>query len=389
MGKYYVVDTNVLIENPEIIEEHNVVILSDVIRELEKHKVSDNRELAYHARVATRYIDKNFDKIKFDFNDYQVSDERFDNNYVDNRIIEACKVNNYGLITNDLLLKFKGKAENIEVIECKKETIEYKGFKFVDLDENELAHFYENMHENIFDLYVNQYLIVRDKNKHTLDKYRWDGENHIKLKLPPKRFVKAENDLQECALDLLNDISIPIKIIAGTYGSGKTFLAVRMGVYHVNEKGHFSKIMVVRNPIGTGEAIGWLKGDKEDKTNDFFKPVIQNLDGGIFEAEQMIQRGQLIKEIPYYMKGITVDDSYMIVDEAEDLDVKLIKLIGTRLGKNSVIVFSGDYEQTEEKYRHNNGLLYAIDRLKGHPLVGIVVLDRDIRSEASKVFADM
>src|SRR5690606_20408150 len=128
-----------------------------------------------------------------------------------------------------------------------------------------------------------------------------------------------------------------------------------------------------------------LKGDKEDKTSDFFKPVIQNLDGGIFEAEQMIQRGQLIKEIPYYMKGITVDDSYMIVDEAEDLDVKLIKLIGTRLGKNSVIVFSGDYEQTEEKYRHNNGLLYAIDRLKGHPLVGIVVLDRDIRSEASKV----
>jgi PhoH-like ATPase len=89
------------------------------------------------------------------------------------------------------------------------------------------------------------------------------------------------------------------------------------------------------------------------------------------------------------MKGLSIQDTYILVDEAEDLSKRLIKLLGTRVAEGSVIVFSGDFEQAEEKYVHNNGLYQAIEKLKGHPLVGIVVLDEDIRSSASKAFAGL
>lgn len=392
MDKLYLIDTNVLLESPDIIKEYNVVISALVIRELEKHKLSHNRELAFNARRATRMIDEEVDSLAFDMKDYQVSyDEFADKDYVDNKIIQSCLDNeNYGLITNDLLLKLKAKGFGIEVISPKdKDDLTYKGYKFVDLSDDELAYFYGHMNENLYELQVNQYLIIRNLDKHTIDKYRWNGNEHIKLKLPPKKVIKPENDLQECALDLLMDTAIPIKIIAGTYGSGKTMINTKMALYHINEKGNYAKLMVLRNPIGTGESIGWLKGSKEDKTDDFFKPVIQHLNGGEFEAEQMIQQGKLVKEIPYFVKGLSVEDTFMLVDEAEDLDVKLIKTIGTRVGKNSIVAFSGDYNQSEDKFIHNNGLVHAINNLKGNPLVGIVVLDRDVRSEASKVFADL
>ncbi|MBL4951000.1 PhoH family protein [Neobacillus sp. YIM B02564] len=391
MDKLYLIDTNVLLESPEVIKEYNVVISGLVLRELEKHKLSYNKELAFNARIATRFINENVDNLIFDLKDYQVTfDESLDKDYTDNKILQSCLDNSYSLITNDLLLKLKAKGLNIEVISPKdNDDLDYKGYKFVDLSDSEIAYFYEHINENIYNLYINQYLIIRDLTKNTIDKYRWNGKEHIKLKIPPKKFIRPENDLQECALDLLNDTSIPIKIIAGNFGSGKTFLAVKMAIYHINEKGNYAKLMVVRNPIGTGESIGWLKGTKEDKTDDFFVPVIQNLDGGEFEADKMIQSGKLLKNIPFFMKGITVDDSFMLVDEAEDLDVKLIKTIGTRLGKNACVAFSGDYQQSEDKFIYNNGLVTAIDKLKGNPLVGIIVLDRDVRSEASKVFADL
>jgi predicted ribonuclease YlaK len=89
------------------------------------------------------------------------------------------------------------------------------------------------------------------------------------------------------------------------------------------------------------------------------------------------------------MKGLTIPESYILIDEAEDLDLKTLKLIGSRIGKDSNIVFCGDYKQAEGKFIQDNGLLQLIEGTKGNPLVGIVVLDDDVRSSASKVFANL
>lgn len=391
MSKLWVADTNVLLDEIESLEGYKIVLLSHTLRELEVIKATrNNEELKFQARRATRYIKENINNFHFDIKDYNGSElgKNFSNTYEDNNILSACKQNSYGIITKDILLQYKAKGLGIEVIDIDdNKDIDYKGYKFVDLSDTEMAYLYENMSKNVYGLLTNQYLIVRNNNKRTVDRLRWNGEKHVSLHLPPKKIIEPYNDLQACALDLLNNTSIPIKIIAGTYGSGKTLLNTKMATYHVLEKGNYGKIMMVRNPIGSGEEIGFLQGNKDKKTEGFFKPIIQHLEGGEQEAEYLEQRGQLLREIPFYMKGLSINDTFILVDEAEDLDTKLIKLIGTRLGCRSVVTFSGDYNQSEDKYKANNGLLAAINKLKGDPLVGIIVLDRDVRSEASRVFA--
>lgn len=388
----YVVDTNLLINLPETLKQFDIVITAMVLRELDKHKGSSNSDLAYKARRATRFIKEHENAIDFDHKDYRVSfSSEHDPMYVDNQIIQCCLDNEYALLTNDMLLRLKAKSFNIHVLSIEEDAPEiYKGYKEISLGKEEMAYLYENTTKNVYNLLPNQYLVIRDSEGTTVDIQRWTGEKLVDLKIPAKKHVNPLNSLQKCAIDLLNNKSIPIKIVAGTYGSGKTLLTVKMALWHIYEKGNYNKLMMVRNPVGSGEEVGFLPGDKMEKIYDFFKPVIQHLDGGEFQAQQMIQREELIAEIPFYMKGLSLDNGYfIIVDEAEDLDVKTLKLIGTRVGKDSCIVFSGDYEQAENKYLRNNGLLKMINTLKGNPLVGVVVLDTDVRSEASRVFAEL
>lgn len=387
----FVADTNVLMQNPHLLDEYdNIVLLNSVLRELDKHKICSNNERAFKARKASRYIDENISRIEFDFKDYQVHDVRLDSCYEDNKIISACIENDYILLTYDRNMKYIAKGYGIQVIELDDKTIDldYKGYKFVEVNNEELAKFYENKYVNYFDLLINQYVILRDMNKNTLDKFRWNGDTHVNLSLPPRRFIKAKNDLQECALDMLMNKDIPVKFIAGTYGSGKSYIATRMGLFHVKEKGNQSKMYFVRNPIGTGEEIGFLPGDLKEKTGGFFESIVQHLDQGELEAQLMEQRGELESNIPYMMKGLSIPDSYILVDEAEDLNVKTIKMLGTRPSENTQIVFSGDWNQAEDKYINNNGMKMAINALKGNNMVGVVVMDIDVRSDVSKIFAD-
>lgn len=394
----YVVDTNTLLDDLGLLEDKEVVILSHVLRELEKHKGNrDKRDLAFKARRATRWIKerKEAELVHFDLQDYTWnSEDPYENTYVDNMIVKACLVRGYGLITGDVLLQLKAEGYGIKLIESdesKAKDDSYQGFKeiIVTTDE-ELAEIYED-NTNMYDLLINEYLIINFNGEFHCA--RWNGEFLVDIDLPPNRVVTAQNAHQACALDLLWDKDIPIKIITGTYGSGKTYLAVKTALEFVNgsnSKKKYGSLMMVRNPSGAGgEEIGFLPGSKDEKTADFFRPIIQHLNGGEFELAQMLQVNKIKKEIPWFMKGLSISDTFILVDEAEDLDKKTIKLIGTRLGKNACVVFSGDINQAEDKYTHNNGLVAAIEGLKGNPLVGIMCLQEDIRSEASKVFADL
>jgi predicted ribonuclease YlaK len=197
------------------------------------------------------------------------------------------------------------------------------------------------------------------------------------------------NAEQRCALDMLMNNEIPIKILVGVTGSGKTKLAVEIGLHGVTDGGDFDKLVLVRNPIGSGEDIGFLPGTLEEKVNTFYTPIIENIEGGAESVDYLVKKCKLDKKIPFHMKGLTLPDSYVLVDEAEDLDLKTLKLIGSRVGKDSCVVFCGDYRQAENKFLANNGLTTLIEATKGNPLVGIVVLDYDVRSSASRVFAGL
>lgn len=263
----------------------------------------------------------------------------------------------------------------------------YKGYKRIEGDSE-----YINLMlspENYKDWYINEYAIVKNVETGQEFEMRFTGDNFVNLKLPDSKYIKGKNAEQRCALDALNDDKITTVALLGTYGSGKTMLATTMALDSVKRKGTQSKILCVREAWGEGREIGFLPGDVSDKIGLFQLPFIQQLNGGEFEYKSLVQQGVIDSTVLYYMKGTTYDETVMLCDEAEDLTEKQIKLVGTRVGTNSKIYFSGDYKQSLLDSTEFNPLLRMCGKLKGNPLFACVYLSEDVRSETSKMFADL
>ena len=166
------------------------------------------------------------------------------------------------------------------------------------------------------------------------------------------------------------------------------------------QRGFYDTLMLIRNPVPADNIdIGFLPGDFHSKVGSYFKSMTQYLTDysngydDSFDPDNEFaakQRGYELKmEIPSFMKGMSALRTMMIVDECEDLNVKLVKMLGTRVGKGSSIVFTGDYKQSEKAYKVDSGMNKMIEEFKGNPLVGIIVLDEDVRSSVSKIFANL
>jgi len=403
-------DTNVLMSNStQIFEKYKdtntkILINGYVLNELDKHKLSSDENKKYKARQASRDIESNQDMIEYvvrESNFEYTLPCSFDKDNYDNKIISV--LNNiyfsneeFGLengieifaLSNDLLFRQKCKLLGIRCEKFEEKCdIAYKGFIELNLNSDEITELFDNPNNSNYKFIENQYVIINEKGKRKSQEFRYSNGNLERLKLPDSKYIKGKNAQQRCTLDLLNNKDIPIKIIAGTYGSGKTHLTTKMGLYHVFEKGNYGTILLLRNPLGSGEEIGFLKGDKEEKIGDFFKCIEQYIDVSITKDKNINE--YIKKDIPFYIKGMSYGSTYVFVDEAEDMNLNILKLIGSRIESDSCVIFCGDYKQSEPKYKNNNGLYQLIEKLKGNPLVGIVVLSEDIRSEASKVFVDI
>lgn len=264
---------------------------------------------------------------------------------------------------------------------------DYKGYQEFTGTSEEINNYLENIDYSTW--YVNEYLILHNTDDGKTTEQRFDGTKFVRLQLPPSSYIKAKNGLQRCALDLLNNKDITAVAILGGYGSGKSFLSMLMALYHVKEKGNQSKIIGIREASGEGKSVGYIPGGLEEKTGLFFAPLAQQLNGGMFEYESLVNRGVVETYIPFYLKGMTFNDSIMVIDEAEDLSESQIRLIGTRVGQNSRIFFSGDYKQSLICKNMNNPLVKMCYALRGNPTFGCITLDEDVRSETSKLFANL
>jgi len=404
-------DTNVLMsyssqlfnkykDNPDV----KFIICGFVLNELDNHKISFDESKKYKARQASRDIEANQDKIEYVVreNNFEYTlPLSFDRESMDNKIIAVLNNLYFGneefgkedgieiiALSNDMLFRQKCKLLGIR---CDKFDGDdnykpsYKGYIELTLTSDEINIFFDNLSK--YNLVENQYVIIHEKDKRKSQEFRYVNGELKRLKLPDSKYIKGKNAQQRCALDLLNNNDIPIKIIAGNYGSGKTHLTTKMGLYHVFEKGNYGSIHLLRNPLGSGEEIGFLKGDKQEKIGDFFKCIEQYIDSSITKDKNIDE--YIKKDIPFYIKGMSYGSTYVFVEESEDMNLNILKLIGSRIESDSCVVFCGDYKQSEPKYKNNNGLLQLIDKLKGNPLVGIIVLEEDIRSEASKVFVNV
>ena len=395
-------DTNAILDLQDKMFEDNFCISSISLQEMENIKTSGRKdeETKYKARKALHLLDENKDKYEVVI--YTTTME----NYIvekqlevtpDTKIIASCAFSrgllpqdtDFVFVTNDIACKMiasKIFGLNVESI-CEDGNEIYKGYKIIRGNADKINFYMQNI--DYSDWHVNEYLIIENTDDNTFKEMRFDGFAFVTLKLPSSRYIKAKNSLQRCALDILNNPDITIAAILGGYGSGKTYLSMQMALYNVQEKGRASKILGVREVSGEGKEIGYLPGDIEDKVGKFFEPLTQSLNGGEFELQSLKMSGILDTNVPFFMKGTTYNQTIILCDEAEDLSESQIRLIGTRLGENSRIYLSGDYKQSLLNKTVNNPLIKMCNEFKGNEKFGCIYLGEDVRSETSKMFADL
>lgn len=265
----------------------------------------------------------------------------------------------------------------------------YSGIREVTLTDEHMAQFYE-FQANIFDLLINEYLIIRNSANEVVDKLRWDGSKFIKLSFAKIKEFKPKSYKQECCFDLIYNKNIPIKIIAGVAGSGKSKIAIKHGLHYL-EKQWVDRIFIIRHNVAIGEKNGFLKGTKEEKILPWLGCIKDNLDDTQLTLEDMVGKGIVEVEGIEYIKGRDIKKSWIIVEECEDLTEEQFKVVGERASEGSYICFVGDYEQTsQDKYKNSSGLKRAIDKFKDFDLAGIIVFDDkqhdNVRSAVSKAF---
>ena len=395
--KFY--DTNALLELQEEVLAEDFAISSVTLEELESIKTNKNKteETRYKARKIVHILDENRDKYKTVI--YTDNIAKKINMFAieitnDVKICacakDICHDNDIIFVTNDLCCRLI--AEEIFGLKVEKAISSngdmYKGYKLLMGNTAEInEHLYDEDYMASFT--TNEYLLIYNTDDDAESEMRFDGEKFVSLKLPPSKYIKAKNALQRCALDMLNNPNITICAELGGYGSGKSFISMQMALYAVKEKGWQSKILGVREPVGEGAEIGFLPGDMAQKTDEFFMPLVQQLNGGEFELEQLKRNGMLESTIPFYLKGQTFPSTVILVDEAEDLSEKQIRLVGTRVGEDSKIIFDGDYKQAIGNNGKTNPLVRMCNELKGNEKFACIYLDEDVRSSTSKIFAQL
>lgn len=419
--QWYLCDTNVLIDNLDVIENENIVISSHVLRELEKHKSQKiDKALAHCARQAVRKIRekrRNGTLSKLDLKDYNWTiNNEYDKDYVDNKLLQACVENDYGIISGDFLLVEKADMYNIPFIEVDEPVnVEdnYTGvIDFIfDKDNEDHTNIYTELIDreagryiNHFNMVLNQYLVVWDKSKPTyndegdhtgyelLDGYnslfRWDGQKHVRVRFDTSLGdIKPINAKQRLMFHMLQNDNITVKSAFGTFGVGKDFVMISHAVEMLyNPDSNIEKIVWVRNNIELKDTkeIGHLPGDKIDKLIEFAMPLADHV-GGIGSLQDLIYDGKVEIQHIGHLRGRDIKNAIIYVTEVQNNTRDHVQLLLGRVGEGSQLWLNGDIKQTDEdRFRRNSGLL-ALHNLAGNPLYAQVTLDKIERSATARL----
>lgn len=266
---------------------------------------------------------------------------------------------------------------------------EYRGFQEVFSDDERLSIFYSDLTSNIFNCRQNEYVLINDADGASKDFYRWDGIRYVlvgykTIKNDYTGVVKPRNPQQRLAIDMLYNQDITVKILVGKFGTGKDYLMSSIALDLVMQ-GKFDKIMWVRNnvEVKNSKPLGFLPGDAFDKLLPFAMPLADHV-GGRDGLEHLISSQQIEVEHLGFIRGRDIKNTIIMCSEAENMTKEHVQLLLGRVGEGSALWLNGDYKQTDHKvFAENNGLMIAIDRLKGHPKFGFVKLVKTERSETA------
>ena len=441
MPKVFCLDTNVLLYDAESLfafDDNTVIIPLVVLEELDRKK-SRMDEVGQNARRVSRHLDKL--RKQGSLSDgvalksggviritkrLEVSDEMpeeiIDNPIADNVILtDAFHLfkehgDNVTLITKDINLRVKCDVLGIPCDDYLKHRVAvnkshlFTGVRRATLTQEKIDEIYAEKeidvpvdHPDFENLTPNEFVVIKSHPTASAAICRHKDERlHILPNIKSVWNVSSRNKEQRFAFDLLFDPSIKIVTLVGPAGTGKTLLAVAAGVHQVLEKSNenFSKLIVSRPIQPLGNDIGYLPGTMEEKMDPWTKPIMDNL-GYLFNSDRdksgktmvsmYFEKGIFEVEAITYLRGRSIPNAFIIIDEAQNLSVHELKTIITRAGENTKIVLTGDIEQIDNTYVDavSNGLAYAVEKFKNEPIAGHITMIKGQRSElatlASKI----
>ena len=198
--------------------------------------------------------------------------------------------------------------------------------------------------------------------------------------------VKPLNNEQYCAIDMLMDTSIRVKVLTGVFGSGKDYLMVNAALKLI-ENGEFESLLYIRNNIEVKNTmpLGALPGEKDDKMRPWLMALADHV-GGTMGLDDLISRGIIQSEHLGFIRGRDIKNTLILSSEAENLTTEHVQLLLGRVGRGSALWLNGDYRQIDSKvFEKNNGLKKLVDRLQGHTLFGYVHLPKSERSAVASL----
>ncbi|CAM3525370.1 PhoH family protein [Occultella aeris] len=425
----YVLDTSVLLSDPRAIyrfAEHDVVLPIVVITELEAKR--HHPELGYFARSALRILDDlrvkhgKLDepiavgeaggtvRVELNHSDPSIlpSGLRLGDN--DTRILSvAANLRSEGLtvrvVSKDLPMRVKASAVGIRAEEYRAQLAVdsgWRGMSEASVTESEMATLFGEEHLSIADLAIGDG--VRDLPCHTglvLHSPRGSGLGRV---TPDKQIalVRGDRDIfgmhgrsaeQRIAIDLLLDPEIGIVSLGGRAGTGKSALALCAGLEAVLERREHRKVMVFRPLYAVGgQELGYLPGSEAEKMNPWAQAVFDTL-GAVVSSEvveEVMDRGMLEVLPLTHIRGRSLHDAFVIVDEAQSLERNVLLTVLSRIGQSSRVVLTHDVAQRDNlRVGRHDGVAAVIEALKGHPLFAHVTLTRSERSPVAALVTEL
>jgi PhoH-like ATPase len=422
-GRTFVIDTSVLLSDPHALlrfDEHEVVIPVVVVTELEAKRT--HPELGYFARSALRLLDDlrvshgRLDepmavgdsggtvRVELNHTDPSVLPSGFQLGDNDTRILSvarslAAEGHDVVLVSKDLPMRVKASAVGLAAEEYRAELVVesgWTGMSEVEVDADALDALYD---DTVIDLDA-----ARDLPCHTGLVLVSDRGSALGRVTPEKRvrLVRGDREAfglhgrsaeQRIALDLLLDPDIGIVSLGGRAGTGKSALALCAGLESVLERRQHRKVVVFRPLYAVGgQDLGYLPGTENEKMSPWAQAVFDTL-GAVTTSEvveEVLDRGMLEVLPLTHIRGRSLHDAFVIVDEAQSLERNVLLTVLSRIGRDSRVVLTHDVAQRDNlRVGRHDGVVAVVEKLKGHPLFAHVTLTRSERSPIAALVTEM
>jgi PhoH-like ATPase len=438
MKKNFILDTNVLLHDPRSLfsfDDNNVVIPIYVIEEVDKFK-RDQSELGRNSRVVSRYLDALRAEgslaegvplpaggiLRVVFSHRSLPAHIGDANLMDNRILAVAldiKEREPDLrpvfITKDTSLRIRADAIGLIAQDYDAERVEiselFTGYAELFVPKEVVDQMYRPGAEvaapDVEALSPNEFVLLKDAENpsHTAMARMNAAKGKLVPLLRPSKDgvwgIRARNMEQSYTLDLLLNDEIKLVTIVGKAGTGKTLLAIAAGLHKTTEEGNYQKLLVSRPIFPLGRDIGYLPGDVEQKLNPWMQPIFDNVEFlmNLSRADKKAGRGYhelldlgiLEIEPLTYIRGRSIPNQFIIVDEAQNLTPHEVKTIITRVGDGTKIILTGDPFQIDNPYVDSttNGLVHVVNRFKQERIAGHITMTKGERSALAELAANL